>query len=727
MLQIVQNYSSGELKLQEVPAPILKPGGVIVRSHYSLVSAGTERSTIEIAKKSILGKARERPDLVKQVIAKAKTIGIKDTIDLVFSRLNTPKPLGYSLSGVVEAISDDVPGVAVGDLVACAGAGYANHAEKVFVPKNLTAKVPANVSAKEAAFTTVGSIAMHGIRQADVGLGDRVGVIGLGLVGQLTVGLLKALGCKVLGTDPKQYAVNLSKKMGVDLALSGADGGTVEMIRDFTGQIGLDAVIITAGTSSNEPFLLSSEMLRDKGTLVVVGGIRMEVVKSVSSDFYRKEIDIKFSRSYGPGRYDADYEEKGMSYPVGYVRWTERRNMQCFLELLASKRLGLAPLITDVFPFEDAVEAYKMIVEKSSRPYLGVLFEYPVGSQAAPHRITVGSKAEPVAGKIGVGFIGAGKFAQSNILPYLKNNPNVDLRGICTSQGLTARNVAERFGFSYCVQGANEIIEDSDTKAVFIATRHDSHAQYVIEALENRRHVYVEKPLCIDKEQLTAICEAYESASKDSVAHLMVGYNRRFSPLSVKLKDFIGGTNAPITVIYRVNAGRIPNDNWYQDPSQGGRLISEGCHFVDYGAFLTGSVPVKVSAFGIPCEEKLPHLNDNLVVTVQMENGSVVTVIYNSSGATSMPKERVEVFARNSCAVLDDFKSLQLFVGNKKKSVKCSKQDKGHKDEINSYISSLRRGSEPLISFEELRTVSLATFAAIESLRSKESVGIEPL
>ena len=727
MLQIVQNYKSGELKLQDVPIPILKPGGVIVHSRYSLVSAGTERSTIEISKKSLLGKAKERPDLVKQVIAKAKTIGIRNTIDLVFSRLNTPVPLGYSLSGVVEAVAENVPGVSVGDLVACAGAGYANHAEKVFIPKNLVAKVPASVTAKEAAFTTVGSIAMHGVRQANVGLGDRVGVIGLGLVGQLTVGLLKALGCKVLGLDPKEYAVELAKKMGVDVALTGTDSSTLDVTRDFTDQIGLDAVIVTAGTSSNEPFLLSSEILRDRGTLVIVGGIRMEVVKSVSSDFYRKEIEIKFSRSYGPGRYDTDYEEKGMSYPVGYVRWTENRNMQCFLELVASKRLNLAPLITDVFPFENAIEAYEMILGKTSKPYLGVLFEYGEVSKEAARRIEVTSKPEPVSGKIGVGFIGAGKFAQSNIIPHLKNNPDVVLRSICTSQGLTARNVAERFGFNYCSGDPDEIMNDDGINAVFIATRHDTHAKYVIQALKKGKNVYVEKPLCVKDDELRAIVNAYSAAGEDRAPCLMVGYNRRFSPLSLKLREFIDDVHSPVTVIYRVNAGHIPGDNWYQDPDQGRRFVSEGCHFVDYGMFLSGSRPSKVSAFGIPCERKPAHLNDNLVVTLQMENGSVVTVIYNSSGAVSMPKERVEVFARNSSAILDDFRSLQLFSGNKRKSVGSGKQDKGHKNEVNSYISMLKAGCEPLISFDDLCAVSQTTFAAIESLKRKETVAIEPL
>lgn len=727
MLQVVQNYKSGELKLQEVPPPILKPAGAIVHSYYSLVSVGTERSTIQISKKSILGKAKERPDLVKKVIATAKKKGLKNTIDLVRSRLNTPVPLGYSLSGVVEAVSQDVTGVAVGDLVACAGAGYANHAEKVFVPGNLIAKVPEDVSAKEAAFTTLGSIAMHGVRQANVSLGNRVGVIGLGLVGQLTVGLLKAQGCKVLGIDLREYAINLSKEMGVDVALSRDNKNLMDIIGAFTNEMGLDAVIITAGTSSNDPFQLASEILRDKGTLVVVGGIRMEIVKSVSSQFYTKEIDVKFSRSYGPGRYDMKYEEKGMSYPVGYVRWTENRNMQCFLDLLASKKLCLAPLITDVFPFEKAVEAYNLIQGETDKPYLGILFEYNTVSKKAPRRIPVSHKTKAMSGKVGVGVIGAGHFAQSNILPHLKNHPDVVLRGICTSQGMTARNVAEKFAFDYCSDDPGQIIEDKDIQAVFIATRHDSHAKYVVQALKKKKHVYVEKPLCIEGSELNEIVDTYTDVAKNDPPSLMVGYNRRFSPLSEKFKEFFQDANGPITVICRVNAGFIPNDNWYQDPQQGGRFIGEGCHFVDYGIFLTGSLPAKVSAFGIPCNQKPINLNDNIVATIQMANGSIVTVIYNSSGSDSMPKERIEVYGANRSAVLDDFKSLSLFKANKKKKIRFSKQRKGHEEEIGSYIASIKHGGRPLISFEALTATSNTTFVAIESLRQKETLGIETL
>lgn len=697
----------------------------MVRTCYSLVSVGTERSTIEMSQKNLIGKARQRPDLARQVIATAKKTGLKNTIDLVRTRLNAPVPLGYSLSGVVEHVSRDVAGVAVGGLVACAGAGYANHAERVFVPKHLMARVPENVSAQEAAFTTLGSIALHGVRQANVHLGDKVGVIGLGLVGQLTTGLLGAQGCRVLAIDLNAHVVALARQMGADVGLLRDEPDVVERVRDFTDGIGLDAIIIAAGTSSNDAFQLAAEIMRDKGTLVVVGGIRMEIVKSVSSDFYRKEIDIRFSRSYGPGRYDPDYEEKGVDYPVGYVRWTEQRNMSCFLEFLASRQLCLKPLITDVIPFEQAKDVYEMILHENTRSHVGIVLEYRDVPERSPARIAVRDVARAASAAVGIGAIGAGKFAQLNILPHLKRHPDVALRGVCTSRGLTARNVAERYGFDYCSHDPNEILNDSDTAAVFIATRHDSHGRYVVEALKRGKHVYVEKPLCIARSELDEIVAAYHGVATNQAPCLMVGYNRRFSPLGRKLKEFFQATTVPLTITYRVNAGYMAKDNWYQDPTQGGRFIGEGGHFVDFAIYLTNSMPVSVSTFALPSnDESIP--NDNLTVVLQMEDGSVATIVYNSSGASSMPKERVEVLGANSSAVLDDFTSLYLFRANKKKRIK-HQQDKGYREEINSCIDLIRSGGQPPISFQGLIATSLTTFAAMESLKTKERVLIDAL
>jgi predicted dehydrogenase/threonine dehydrogenase-like Zn-dependent dehydrogenase len=725
MKQITQNYKTGELKIEDVPEPLLMSMGAKVKTRYSVISAGTERATLEISKKSIIGKAHARPDLVKKVIETSKKIGFKNTFDLVMSKLNTTIPLGYSMSGIVEEVAEDVAGIKKGDRVACAGAGYANHAEKVFVPRNLMAKIPEHVSDQEAAFTTVGSIALHGVRQACLHIGDRVGVIGLGLVGQVTVGLLKAQGCKVFGIDLHDHSLLLSKEMGADETSLRNNELLESRIEEFTDEMGLDAVLITAGTDSNDPFLLAADILRDRGTLVVVGGIRMEIIKSVSSTFYIKEICVKFSRSYGPGRYDINYEEKGNDYPEGYVRWTENRNMDCFLEMLETRKIDLRPIITHTFSFEKALDAYKLLEGNPDEKYIGILLKYRTEEKEALPRIFL-NKSRPTAGKLAIGMIGAGNFAQANILPHLKNNSVTLLNGICTAKGIAAKNVAKKYGFSYCASEPDEIIHDQDNQIVFITTRHDSHAKYVVKALKAGKHVFVEKPLCISMNEFNEIIKICKSAfnKKSSKQQLLVGYNRRFAPLSMRLKEFFQGSKSPITVVYRVNAGHLPLDNWYQDPSQGGRFIGEGGHFVDFVQYLTGSLPLRINAVGTPEKNKSLKLIDNLSITMQMQNGSVATIVYNASGASNMPKERIEVFAMNSSGILDDFTSLTLYRNGIKKTIK-NQQDKGYKNELRSFLNQIKNGGDPLISFNSLAATSLATFAVIESIQNNESVEID--
>ncbi|MBU0991500.1 MAG: bi-domain-containing oxidoreductase [Proteobacteria bacterium] len=724
MKQIMQNYKTGELKIEDVPTPLTRRGGAKIRTRYSLISAGTERATLEISRKNLLGKAKARPDLVKKVMDTTRKIGIKNTFDLVMNKLNASVPLGYSLSGVVLEIADDVSGIRKGDRVACAGAGYANHSEEVFVPRNLMAKIPDSVTDQEAAFTTVGSIALHGVRQAGVHIGDNVGVIGLGLVGQMTVSLLKAHGCRVLGIDLNERSVSLSKEMGAEMAVLRNDSLLEEKMERFTNGIGLDSIIITAGTDSNDPFMLSSQVMRDRGVLVVVGGIRMEIVKSVSSLFYLKEIDIRFSRSYGPGRYDAQYEEKGNDYPPGYVRWTENRNMICFLDLIETGKIDIKPLVTHTFPFSNAMDAYKIIEGEQSEFYVGILLSYEERKKHEPAKIFV-NEHEALKGTLSIGMIGAGNFAQANILPFLKGNPDVRLNGICTAKGMTAKSVAEKFRFKYCAGDPLEILDDKDSQLVFIATRHDSHAEYVVRALRKGKHVFVEKPLCVSLPQLEEIIKTVAHLKDTGKLYgLMVGYNRRFAPSSLKLKSFFGGSDAPVTLIYRVNAGYMPPDNWYQDPAQGGRFVGEGCHFVDFAQFITGSVPVSVHAFGIPEKQKTSSLVDNLTVSIQMKNGSLVVIVYNASGAPNMPKERVEVLGMNSSAVLDDFKALTLYRGGKK-TVKRFPQDKGYHGEIASYLLHVKTGKGQLISFNSLVVTSLTTFAAVESMKERKRIDLD--
>ncbi len=720
MKQIIQNYRTGKLEIKEVPPPMLRKGGAIVRALFSLISPGTERATMEISKKSLLGKARARPDLVRQVISTAKRVGVKKTIEIVMDRLNTPVPLGYSLSGIVEELSSEVTGVGVGDLVACAGAGYASHAEVVFVPINLLVKVPEGVSEEEAAFTTLGSIALHGVRQANLSIGDRVGVIGLGLVGQITVALLKLHGCQVLGVDLREYAVEASQKMGIDLGLLRNLPGFHEKVREFSGGKGLDAVIITASSHSNDPFELASELLRDRGTLVIVGGIKMEIEKSISSLFYQKEIEIKFSRSYGPGRYDPNYEEKGIDYPIGYVRWTEKRNMECFLEIVSSRKIDLSTLITHVFPFDQAIEAYKLI--SSQEPFLGVLLKYQEKKEKEKITPTLILKATPLSGKIGVGVLGAGHFAQSNLLPYLKKISDVELVGLCTSRGIMSQSVGEKFGFAYCTQDPHQILNDERIKVVFIATRHDSHGKYVIEALKRKKHVFVEKPLTLDEEELREIIHAYELSRHEQALHLMVGYNRRFAPLSLKLRSVFEEINSPLLIIYRVNAGYLSPESWYQDPAQGGRLVGECCHFIDFAQFLSCSYPIRVVSYGILDKDKPSFLCDNLIILIQMKNDSLASILYTSMGDPSLPKERIEVFAGASSAILDDFKSLLCYREGKKKKYRQIPQDKGHRAEIEIFVRAIKQGDASPIEFETLVKTSRTTFAALESLKSRKPV-----
>ena len=724
MKQIIQNYKTGELKIEDVPSPMTLSGGAKVKTRYSLISAGTERATLEISKKNLLGKAKARPDLVKKVVDTTRKIGLKNTFDLVMNKLNTAVPLGYSLSGEIIDLGDEATQLQKGDRVACAGAGYANHAEEVYIPRNLMVKIPQEVTYQEAAFTTVGSIALHGVRQAMVHIGDRVGVIGLGLVGQITTKLLKIHGCRVCGIDLNEQSVSLSKEMGADLALMRNDPLLEEQIEAFTENMGLDAVIITAGTDSNDPFLLSCDLLRDRGTLVVVGGIRMEIVKSVSSRFYLKEIDIRFSRSYGPGRYDANYEEKGRDYPPGYVRWTENRNMACFLDMISEKKIDLAPLLTHTFPFDKAMDAYKLIEGETREFYVGILLSYEKNKSVQPARMEM-ENASPLKGKCAIGMIGAGNFAQANILPFLKGHSDVVLNGICTAKGMTAKSVAEKFNFRYCAGDPLEILDDKEHQFVFIATRHDSHAEYVNRALKKEKCVFVEKPLCIFPGQLEELQKtATQLKSQGKSVHLMVGYNRRFAPLSIKLKSFFKALSTPMTVIYRVNAGYLPPESWYQDPAQGGRFVGEGCHFVDYAQYITGALPVSVHAVGIPEPDKSFQMIDNLTVSLRMDDGSQAIIVYTANGAPNMPKERIEVFGGNCSAVLSDFKSLALF-SNGKKTLKRFSQDKGYKGEIDTYLASICKGGAPPISFDSLMATSRATFAAVESLKTQMPIAID--
>lgn len=692
--------------VEELPVPALRKGGVLVRNQFSLVSAGTERSSVETAQASMLGKAKKRPDLVKQVRDNIKREGLLTTWEKVKTRLDNYSQLGYSSAGVV--IESSVPEFKPGDAVACAGGGYASHAQVVFVPKNLVARLPQQVKFEQAAFTTLGAIALQGVRQADVRIGEHVAVIGLGLLGLITVQLLKANGCRVIGLDIDDTNFELAKTLGCDeCAISTLE--SLPAVESFTRGYGTDVVIITAATTSNEPVELALEMARKKSTVVVVGAVSMNIPRS---PFYQKEIDFRISCSYGPGRYDSSYEEGGIDYPVGYVRWTENRNMQAILDLIAMGKLDVDSLITHRIPIQNALQAYDLITGKTPEPYLGILISYPETREQPLTRIKV-NDVLATDGKPNVGFIGAGNFAQSYLLPPLKEG--VTLKSVMTANPAKAKSVAKKFGFQECVSESEEILQDTDT--VFIATRHDSHARYVIESLMAGKQVFVEKPLAVTINELQEIKKTYEQHAAPNGQRLMVGFNRRFSQPFRDIKAFFSSTREPLLMTYRVNAGFIAKDHWTQLPGQGGRIVGEGCHFIDCMAYLSDSRPVSVFAQSITSPNTQVTDADNISITLQYENGSVGTLIYAANGDKALGKEYCEVFGGGRAAVMDNFSNVS-FYANGKRSAQKYNGSKGHNEEVHAFVQSISGNSVQSISFESLVDTTLVTLKAIESLKT---------
>lgn len=715
MLQVVQHLKTGELFVDHLPVPALRRGGVLVQNRYSLISGGTERLSVETAQSNLIEKARKRPDLTRQVLQNIQREGLWRTYEKVKTRLETIKPLGYSCAGVVlESSCDEFQ---PGDRVACGGTGYASHAEVVFVPRNLTAKVPGNVELDAAAFTTVGAIAVQGVRRADVRVGETVVVIGLGLVGLLAVQIFKASGCCVIGLDvnPEQFAV--AESLGCDLALP-SRFESVEAVVSATGGLGADAVLIAAATTSNEPLELALEMARKKGRVVVLGNVKMDVPRS---PFYEKELDLTISCSYGPGRYDPSYEEGGLDYPAPYVRWTENRNMQAFLYLLGQGKVRVEPLITHRFSIADAVAAYDVILGKTHEKFIGVLLEYhsePVLTRTIS--VTPPSQ-ESSSGDFHVGFVGAGNFAQAYLLPPLKEM-GVSLWSVATSTPLSAKTAASKFGFRHMTTDALSLIHDPHVKVVFIATRHDSHARYVVEALRAGKLVYVEKPLAVDPEQLEAISQAVAETGNRA---LMVGFNRRFSEPFRQIKAFFSACREPLVIHYRVNAGFLPKDHWYQGPEQGGRIVGEGCHFVDCLQFLTGSRVVRVYAECVGGDDARYVNRDNVAITLRFADGSVGVIEYLGNGDRALPKERCEVFGGGMVAVMDDFRRLTLAKDGKMKRLRFN-GDKGHAAEVRLTLEAMRNGSPMPIPFESLLETTRVTFAVHDSIERGQPIELTP-
>ena len=723
MKQLLQHTRSGELRIEDVPAPVAQPGGLVVQNHFSVVSAGTERATVEFARKNMLGKARSRPDLVRQVLGRVRSQGLLGTYRTVKERLDHYVPLGYSSAGRVLEVGDGSEDFAPGDLISCAGSGYANHAEVVFVPRNLAARLPEGVTPRDGAFATLGAIALQGIRRADLTLGESVAVIGLGLLGRLTVQILRAYGFPVLGLDVNATQVEATTESGMEAgAVIGRDDVDAAG-QSFSGGAGVDAVIITAATSTSEPVELAGRLLRERGRVSVVGDVRMDVPRRV---YYGKELDLRVSRSYGPGRYDPSYEEHGIDYPLPYARWTEQRNMAEFLRLVSLGRLDLSRIATHTFSFERATEAYRLVVDNpQGESFLGVLLEYPEAAEIRLGRVELGAgrKARPKAAPevLRAGLIGAGSFMRGTIVPTLTTLKGLQIEAVVSASGASANEVASKRGARYVASDYTEILRDPDVDVVFAATRHHMNARIAEDALVAGKHVHVEKPLALNLEELRSVAGAASGAS----ALLSVGFNRRFAPDAVAAKSHFDGRTTPLMMHCTVNAGYIPADSWVHDPVQGGgRILGEVCHFVDLLHFFAGACPTRVFATRLPPSGDAVLHDDNVMVTVDFADGSRGSIAYCALGPERLPKERVELLGAGRAAMLDDFRHLELYRGS---SVKRTgrRQDKGHLAQFRAFADAIRSGGPAAVPLEELLLSTLATLCILDSLRSGTPVQVD--
>ena len=721
MKQILQSFKTGEMWLAEVPAPLCKGSGAVVRTCASFVSAGTERMLAEFAKKNLVGKALQMPDQVKKVLRKMKTEGIFATLEKVQAKLDQPIPLGYSSAGVVVEAGRGCGDLKVGDRVACGGAGFANHAEFDYVPKNLLVKIPDGVSFEDASCATVGSIALQGVRQCDVRLGETVAVIGLGLMGALAVQMLKASGCRVIGFDPNPQRCALAEELGCDRAVGGDLAGAA---MSFSGGQGVDAVLITAATHSDEPVTVAAEICRKKGRVVVTGLVGMNLPRD---QYYKKEIDFKLSCSYGPGRYDPVYEEQGVDYPFAYVRWTEQRNMAAFLQLVAEGKVTPSKLVTHRFAFDDALDAYQILLGIKKEPYLGIVLEYEAAKELT-RRVDFASAGGATSGGTrscasvaGVSFLGCGNFAKAVLLPTVKKTSGVTLRGICTASGMNCGETGKKEGFAFATTDQQEVLKDAATDLVVVTTRHDLHAAQVQAVLAAGKCVFTEKPLCINEEQLAALAgEGGDGATSkgERLSRVMVGFNRRFSPHAKLLKEYFAKRTLPLVMHYRVNAGSIPRDVWIQDPlTGGGRMVGEGCHFIDFMSFVCGAPVVKVQAMCIQTANAAETPEDSLSANLLFADGSVGTLEYVALGDTTLPKEVCEIHGGGSTAVMDNFCVTRCSgkLGTRKLK---GKQQKGFAEEVAATIDAVRQGAPMPISWNEIVNVTRSTFAILKSLKS---------
>src|SRR5579884_747312 len=721
MRQVLQNRS-GLTVVREVPLPPCPPAGVLVRNEFSAISSGTERTSVESNQKSLLARARERPDLVRQTIDKARQEGLRATRDAVRRRLEEESPSGYSSAGIVLEVGPRVRGLEVGDRVACAGAGHANHAEVVAIPSNLCAVVPEGVSLQAASLTTLAAIALHSVRLAEVALAERVAVVGCGLIGQIVCRLLRSAGAGVFALDIDSSRIDDAVRGGADHGVPVGEGAA-GAIRRLTDALGVDHAIVTAGAQVNAPLVLAAEITRDRGSVTLVGAVPIEFPRG---PLYMKELRFRVSRSYGPGRYDPEYEERGLDYPIAFVRWTEQRNMEAVLSLQARGVLSLEDLIDEVIPVERAAEAYERIAgPPEQRPRGALVLSYPVDSERGLSSPAAGTRrsapAAPSAGAAApaIGLIGPGGFASQVLVPaFVAAGARLEVVG--GGQGVSAEAATRTLGFARHADSAEAVIKDPAVDAVVIATRHGLHAQYVQAALAAGKHVFCEKPLALTVEELDAVM----AAAADSERVLAVGFNRRFAPMAVSLRQALAPGSGPVVATYRVSAGAVPADAWVHDLEEGGgRVIGEVCHFIDTLVFLAGAPVSEVHASGFSKVGAPTQANDNVAVTLRHADGSLGTILYVAQSAPGIGKERIEAYGAGGVGVLDDYRELELY-GPRAQRVKERGQEKGHREEIAAFVAAVRSGQPP-VPLTEVANVSLATIAVVESMRTGGAVRVE--
>lgn len=713
MKQIAQNYKSGALGLIEVPPPALQAGMMLVRTVCSLVSPGTEGTKLSEAKMSLLQKARSRPDQVKQVLHTMKQQGIKSTYHKVMNKLDSLTPLGYSASGIVEAVGAGAEGFYVGQRVAIAGAGYANHAEVNVVPKQLCAPIPEGVDMAHAAFTTMGIIALHGFRQGEMRLGEVAVIMGLGLVGQLLGQMAIAAGVQVIGMDFDEERCRIARECGFAAAAHPADAALREAIKRASGGAGADAVFLALGTQSNQPLLDAISLVRDRGRVVCVGVAKMDIPYNPA---FKKEIEFRFSRSYGAGRYDPNYEELGQDYPIGYVRWTEGRNMQAVLTLMAQRQLNIDALMTHRAAFDEAPTLYDAMY-KGELSGLGVVFDYMPATHAAPEVLRIkGSGAPKQAGQLGIGCIGVGNYAASMLLPFLKAQRGVSLVEVANATALSSKNAADKFGFHRASTDAQGLLAADEIDAVIIATRHATHAMLTQQALAAGKAVFVEKPLAIHAQEMLALAHALHAPTMPT-PRLHVGFNRRFAPIMRDMKAALVA-GAPLAMHYRVHAGAMEATHWIRQPDQGGRFIGEAGHFFDVFAYLTGSSPVSVSAQRLSAPNAADDDRDNVAVSVRYNDGSIATLHYLTQGAKGLPKEWLEVSGGGVSVQMDNFTQLSIYRGSAKPRIKSGYgNNKGQKEQIEAVLKAWLNASDCImpISLPSLLETSWLTLAAAQA------------